>query len=80
VIGALIDAGEIVPSARVVDYVPELAGSAYDGPTIQHVLDMAIELNYSENYGDPASEMQTHDRSAGWRTRREATLRTPMPS
>jgi len=80
VIGALIDAGGIVPSARVVDYVPELAGSAYDGPTIQHVLDMAIELNYSENYGDPASEMQTHDRSAGWRTRREATLRTPMPS
>ena len=71
VIGALIDAGEIVPSARVVDYVPELAGSAYDGPTIQHVLDMAIELNYSENYGDPASEVQTHDRSAGWRTRRE---------
>ncbi|MCD4851780.1 beta-lactamase family protein [Arthrobacter sp. AK01] len=70
VVGALIDSGEIVPSARVVDYVPELTGSAYDGPTIQHVLDMAIHLNYSENYVDPASEVQTHDRSAGWRTRR----------
>ncbi|MGO4146508.1 serine hydrolase domain-containing protein [Paenarthrobacter sp. YAF11_1] len=70
VVGALIDSGEIVPSARVVDYVPELAGSAYDGPTIQHVLDMAIHLNYSEDYVDPASEVQTHDRSAGWRTRR----------
>ncbi|WP_159706334.1 serine hydrolase [Arthrobacter sp. 18067] len=70
VAGALIDSGEIIPSARVVDYVPELAGSAYDGPTIQHVLDMAIHLNYSENYVDPASEVQTHDRSAGWRTRR----------
>ncbi|MEV7663855.1 serine hydrolase [Paenarthrobacter sp. NPDC089316] len=71
VIGALIDSGEIVPSAGVVDYVPELAGSAYDGPTIQHVLDMAIHLNYSEDYGDPTSEVQTHDRSAGWRTRRD---------
>ncbi|MEJ1116693.1 serine hydrolase [Paenarthrobacter sp. CCNWLY172] len=70
VVGALIDSGEIIPSARVVDYVPELAGSAYDGPTIQHVLDMAIHLNYSEDYVDPASEVQTHDRSAGWRTRR----------
>ncbi|MGF6835106.1 CubicO group peptidase (beta-lactamase class C family) [Paenarthrobacter sp. TE4293] len=70
VVGALIDAGGIVPSARVVDYVPELTGSAYDGPTIQHVLDMAIHLDYSEDYMDPASEVQTHDRSAGWRTRR----------
>ncbi|MCT9869831.1 serine hydrolase domain-containing protein [Paenarthrobacter aurescens] len=71
VIGALIDSGEIVPSARVVDYVPGLAGSAYDGPTVQHVLDMAIHLDYSEDYVDPASEVQTHDRSAGWRTRRD---------
>ena len=71
VVGALIDSGDIVPSDRVVDYVPELAGSAYDGPTVQHVLDMVIHLNYSEDYLDPASEVQTHDRSSGWRTRHD---------
>lgn len=71
VVGALVDSGDIVPSARVVDYVPELAGSAYDGPTVQHVLDMAIHLDYSEDYVDPASEVQTHDRSSGWRTQRD---------
>lgn len=71
VVGALVDSGDIIPSARVVDYVPELVGSAYDGPTVQHVLDMAIHLNYSEDYLDPSSEVQTHDRSAGWRTRRD---------
>ncbi|MGJ3191958.1 serine hydrolase domain-containing protein [Paenarthrobacter sp. FR1] len=72
VLGALVGSGDIVTSARVVDYVPELAGSAYDGPTVQHVLDMAIHLDYSEDYMDPSSEVQTHDRSSGWRTRQSA--------
>lgn len=71
VVGALVDSGDILPSARVLDYVPELAGSAYDGPTVQHVLDMTIHLNYSEDYLDPASEVQEHDRSSGWRTRQD---------
>ncbi|MGR0161962.1 serine hydrolase domain-containing protein [Paenarthrobacter nitroguajacolicus] len=70
-VGALVDSGKIVTSARVVDYVPELAGSAYDDPTVQHVLDMALHLNYSEDYLDPSSEVQTHDRSSGWRTRQD---------
>ncbi|MFK0041964.1 serine hydrolase domain-containing protein [Paenarthrobacter sp. NPDC090517] len=71
VVGALVDSGDINTSDRVVDHVPELAGSAYDGPTVQHVLDMVIHLNYSEDYLDPASEVQTHDRSSGWRTRQD---------
>ncbi|MDI2034904.1 serine hydrolase domain-containing protein [Paenarthrobacter nitroguajacolicus] len=71
VIGALVDSGEIDPSARAVDYVPELIGSAYDGPSVQAVLDMAVAVDYREDYLDPASEVQTHDRSAGWRTRRD---------
>lgn len=71
VIGALIDSHKIIPSAPVVDYVPELAGSVYDGPTVQHVLDMTIHIDYNEDYVDPSSTVQTHDRSAGWRTRHE---------
>ncbi|WP_285289657.1 serine hydrolase [Arthrobacter sp. ISL-65] len=70
VMGALTDTGGVDPDAQVVEYVPELAGSVYDGPTVQHVLDMAIAIDYNEDYLDPASEVQTHDRSAGWRTRR----------
>ncbi|MFE4195570.1 serine hydrolase domain-containing protein [Paenarthrobacter sp. NPDC056912] len=71
VIGALTDSGEVDPAARVVHYIPELAGSVYDGPTVQHVLDMAIHIDYSEDYVDPSSEVQTHDRSSGWRTRHD---------
>jgi 6-aminohexanoate-oligomer exohydrolase len=70
-VGALIGEGKISPGAAVVDYVPELKGSVYDGPTVQHVLDMAVHIDYSEDYLDPAAEVQAHDRSGGWRTRRE---------
>lgn len=70
VVGALVDAGKIDPTRRITDYLPELGGSVYDGPTVQHALDMAIQIDYSEDYLDPASEVQAHDRSAGWRTRR----------
>lgn len=70
VVGALVDDGLIDPERPITDYVPELAGSVYDGPTVQHALDMVIAIDYDENYVDPASEVQTHDRSSGWRLRR----------
>ena len=71
VVGALIDEGRIDPAQPVTEYVPELAGSVYDGPSVLQVLDMQISIDYNEDYVDPASEVQTHDRSAGWRTRRD---------
>lgn len=71
VIGTLVDQGAIDPAHPITEYVPELAGSVYEGPTVQHALDMAIAIEYNEDYLDPTAEVQTHDRSAGWRQRRE---------
>lgn len=71
VIGTLVNEGKIRPEARLVEYLPELAGSVYDGPTVQHALDMTIRLDYSEDYLNSASEVQAHDRSAGWRAHRD---------
>jgi len=71
VVGSLVDEGRVHTAAPVTRYVPELAGSVYDGPTVQQVLDMVIHVDYDENYVDPRSQVQTHDRSAGWRTRRD---------
>jgi len=70
VVGALVDEGRIDPAQPVTEYVPELAGSVYDGPSVLQVLDMQISIDYNEDYVDPVSEVQTHGRSAGWRTRR----------
>jgi CubicO group peptidase (beta-lactamase class C family) len=47
VVGALVGRGILHPARRIVDYVPELAGSAYDGPTVQHALDMTIGIQYN---------------------------------
>lgn len=71
VVGALVDDGRIDPALPVTAYVPELAGSVYDGPTVQQVLDMQIAVDYDEDYVNPAAEVQTHDRAAGWRSRRD---------
>ena len=42
----------------VTRYVPELAGSAYDGVRIKDVLQMSSGARWSEDYGDPHSEVQ----------------------
>lgn len=42
--------------AQVVDYVPELKGSAYDGVSIRDVLMMSSGVKWNETYTDPNSD------------------------
>jgi CubicO group peptidase (beta-lactamase class C family) len=42
--------------APVTDYVPALAGSAYDGVSVRDVLMMASGVQWNETYTDPASD------------------------
>jgi len=42
--------------SQVVDYVPELKGSAYDGVTVRNVLMMSSGVKWNETYTDPASD------------------------
>lgn len=69
-VGALLDEGLLDPAAEAARYVPRLAGSAYGDATIQQLLDMVAAADYSEDYTDPGSEVQAHDRAANWRTPR----------
>ncbi len=41
----------------VTRYVPELAGSGYDGVTVRQVLTMSSGVRWNENYADPASDV-----------------------
>lgn len=43
----------------VTDYLPQLRGSAYDGVSIRHVLQMASGTDWNEDYADPASDVAT---------------------
>ncbi len=68
-VGTLVDEGKVSLDRRVDSYVPELSDTAYGDATVQQVLDMTVDVDYDEDYRDPASEVQAQDRVAGWRPR-----------
>jgi CubicO group peptidase (beta-lactamase class C family) len=47
----------------VVRYLPELAGSAYDGTRIKDVLQMSSGASWSEDYSDPDSDVNRFGRT-----------------
>lgn len=41
----------------ITRYIPELAGSAYDGVSIEDILEMSSGASWDEDYGDPTSDI-----------------------
>jgi len=65
--GILVGEGVLDPADAVTDHVPELAGGAFDGATVRHVLDMRTGTAYSEEYLDPDSDVRITEELGGWR-------------
>lgn len=56
--GVVLEQGSIASLDDRVDlYVPELAGSAYEGATIRNVLNMSSGVTFDEDYLDPKSDI-----------------------
>lgn len=56
-IGAAIKDGYIEGlNAQIVDYIPALEGSAYDGVTVQQILQMTSGVGWNETYTDRSSD------------------------
>ena len=68
VFGRYVDGGLVAVGEPVARYLPELAASAYGDATVQQVLDMTVAVHYDEEYTDPDSEVQTHERVGRWRS------------
>ncbi len=51
----LIDRGVFDARKTIADYVPELSASAFGDATVRQVLDMAVGIDYVEQYDDPDS-------------------------
>lgn len=51
----------------VTRFVPELVGTAYEGATIRHVLDMQSGVRFNEDYTDPTSDAARIDWAFGWK-------------
>ena len=76
---ALAAEGAFAFTDRVADHVPEVAGSAFD-VEIQSLFDMAVPLDFSEDYamGDP--RMLEYRRSTGWIPGENAGLHAFLPT
>jgi CubicO group peptidase (beta-lactamase class C family) len=65
--GALVGAGRFDVGALVSDYVGELAGTAWEGCAVQHLLDMTAGVSFDESdYDDMDSEAWRGFRALGW--------------
>ncbi len=58
--------GLVDPEARVVRYVPELESSVYGTCTVRNLLDMAVAIQFEEDYEDPAGDVARYRFSSGW--------------
>jgi hypothetical protein len=67
VCGVLVGQGRLDTDAPIIRYVPEVAGSGYDGATVRHLLDMRTGVAFSEAYQDPEAEVRVLERHMGWR-------------
>ena len=67
VVGVLAGRGQLDVSAGVADVVPELAGTSFDGATVQHLLDMRAGTAFNEDYADPGADVRTYERVYLWR-------------
>lgn len=63
--GILVDKGKLDPRRLVTDYVPEVAGTLYDGATVRQLLDMVI-ADPSRDAKVSAADFKGVDTAAGW--------------
>lgn len=61
----LLEEGTLRADALVTDYVPELHSSGWRGATVQQLLNMTADIDYSEVYADEQSDVVSYALSAG---------------
>jgi len=67
VAGILIGRGLIDPTEQVTHYLPELVTTAWQGATLQQVMDMTTGVRYVEDYEALESDIAVTDIASGWK-------------
>lgn len=66
IIGQLIAGGQLRVTDRIGDLLPWI-GTAYAAASLQDVLDMNVDNDFSEDYADPDSDCYREEEALGWR-------------
>lgn len=71
--GVAAGEGLLDPEAQVSDYVPVAPGSAYADVRVRDLLDMAVSLDFEENYLDHDGPFDRYRRAMLWNPERPGT-------
>jgi len=75
-VGALVGAGRLQPGDLVVDILPALGGTSFEGATVQDLLDMRAGTRFDEDYDNPAADVRAFEEIFLWRPHSDAGLPT----
>ncbi len=64
--GILADKDMLDPTAAVTQYVPEIAGTAWNGASVQNLLDMRAGVQFDEDYEATSGAIIEYRKSTGW--------------
>ncbi|MEO1600727.1 MAG: serine hydrolase [Pseudomonadota bacterium] len=64
--GILAAEGALAVDDLVTRWVPEAAGSAYDGATLRHLLDMTVSTGFEESYLDTTGDYVRYREATAW--------------
>jgi CubicO group peptidase (beta-lactamase class C family) len=64
--GVLVEQGLLDPARPVTDYIPELSVSGYRDASVQQVLDMAVRIEFSEDYLATSGKFVEYRTATGW--------------
>jgi CubicO group peptidase (beta-lactamase class C family) len=71
VAGILVGRGELDPRTPITEVVPELAGTSWEGATVQQLLDMRTGTAFSEVYAEVGGDTDIFGQVIGWFPRTE---------
>ena len=74
VCGVLVERGQVVPDEAVTTYLPELAGTSWDGCTVRHLLDMRAGTRFDEDYANLEADVRVYEQVYLWRPRTDRGL------
>ena len=66
IFGILTREGLVDTSRLATDYVPEFVGSAYEGATVQQLLDMTVAIDFTEDYTLVDGDVIRYRRATNW--------------
>ena len=66
VAGVLVASGRLEPDRRVTDLVAEIGGTAYQGATLRHLLDMRAGVAFDEDYLATSGPIIAYRKATNW--------------